>query len=252
MAQPIPSNPAQVHAIGERLVRVCLEVLGGDAIQGIIQGFSDFDAQVYLNPGQSGPYGVDTDKIFAMQERMDSLSVREAGFTELQLYLVEIGHLPPGWLGPIRGTYSVLYRAIPGGYEPTNEQLRGNSRKLIGTARQYLADFQRSLVDNRNDTLPRRLRLLSTITTPSVYALVSYDDEDASALWAEDKFTALQRLSERYNGDPGHQHALRFYDDLLAMGGTTPPPDILRAALRNGIDFLKWVDALNSNLLARQ
>jgi hypothetical protein len=259
-------DPALVRAIGERVVRACLEVFGQDGVLGIYQhgssvkggmipGFSDFDVHVLLKPGLVGPYGVSLDKVFAMQERVDGLGAREAGFSQFQGFFLDPAHLPPGWTGPTPGGYRVLSGSLPAGYEATDERLRLSSMRALSTARQEAERFHTSLVDAHDDTLRGRLRLMSTMITPMLYAAISYDQEKACALWAEDRFSAVRRLAERYADDPGHEHVIRFYRMLLEIGPGAASPEVLRSALKEGLSFIVWVDklykAISSQLSAR-
>ncbi len=217
---------------------------------GTIPGFSDIDFMVFLRPDCFDEQGALADEsVFAIQERIGPLPWREAGFLYPQAYFYDARRLPSWWTGPVPGAHRVLWGQLPPEAEPTAEGLRTASvRFLKATLPQYIARDLGGFIDAEDATLPRRVRLLGTSVTPTIFALVGHDGEDVLELWAQPKFDALARLEARYLAAEGPALARRFYELVDRLYGGEFDSALGREAFRTGIAFLRWAERVMQSI----
>jgi hypothetical protein len=252
---------ADVEALTQRFVDACLEVFGAQAIEGIvlhgsavkgggIPGYSDIDFMVFLVPDAFDDGGHISDQAaFAIQERIGSLPWREAGFLYPQAYFYDARRLPGWWTGPPPGSFRVLIGELPKEAVPTAARLRAGAARYL---REELPGRTAASVENFADaddaSLPRRVRLLGTFVTPTIFALATPASEDPLALWALPKFDALASVEALYPSDPGPAQARRFYEQVTTLYGSEPFDAALgRQAFRTGVAFLRWAEAVAAN-----
>jgi hypothetical protein len=252
---------ADLTSLLERFVRACLDVFGEDRVEGIvlhgsahkggsIPGFSDIDFMVFLAQACFDEHQQLPDElVFAIQERIGPLPWREAGFLYPQAYFYDARRLPEWWTGPAPGAYRELWGRLPPEAASTAEGLRTSSTRFLKeTLSDYIARDLAGFIDANNDTLPRRVRLLGTAVTPTVFALTAYDAEDALEVWAQPKFEALRRLKERYGEAEGPALAQRFYDNVRLLYADEFDADLARQTFRIGIEFLRWAEQIGETL----
>lgn len=239
----------------DRFVAGCLDVFGRERVEGIvlhgsaqkgggIPGFSDIDFMVFLTPDCFAPDGVLQDElVFAIQEHIGPLPWQEAGFLYPQAYFYDARRLPGWWTGPAPGSYRVLFGALPAEAQPTADGLRAASRRFLAEGMpQQLAGMLQNFADADDASLPRRLRLLGTMVTPSIFALASLHEDDVLALWAQSKFEALARLEARYGQDEGPALARQFYERVARLYGDQFEANEGRQTFRLGVAFLRWAE----------
>jgi hypothetical protein len=105
-----------------------------------------------------------------------------------------------------------------------------------------------NFADAHDPTLPRRVRLLATRVTPTIFALAGYDAEDIVEIWALPKFEALRRLEARHPGDPGPGLAREFFENVRRLYGQQFEADLGRKTFRIGIAFLRWAEQVAESL----
>ena len=153
-------------------VRACRDIFGDDHIEGIIlhgsafkgdiiPGYSDIDFMGFLAPASLDEDGSLPDEAaFAMQERIDPMPWREAGFGYPQAYFYNARALPAWWTGPVPGTYRELHGALPPAALATEDGLRAGARRLLReTISSRLNGMVSNYADSVNEQLPRRVRL---------------------------------------------------------------------------------------------
>jgi hypothetical protein len=250
-------NEAKLASLLDNFIQICLDLFGPERIEAIIQhgssfkggaipGYSDIDLHVYLTPEGFGPGGRLTDEtIFAFQERFSSLPWDETGYAYPQVYFLDWRRMPEGWIGPPPGTYRDLFGRLPEDALPTEEEVRRSSLAHLAAMPRYLAAEIDGFLDDTARSLPRRLRLLGTTLTPTIFALLAYDAANPFAVWAQSKFEALRQLEERYPDAEGPAHARRFYEQVASIYGA-PEFDVVaaREAFRTGVRFLRWAESI--------
>ena len=242
-------------------MRGCLDVFGEEHVEGIvlhgsavkgggIPGYSDIDFMVFLSPDCFDEQGALRDELaFAMQERIGPLPWQEAGFRYPQAYFHDVRRLPSWWTGPIPGAHRVLWGRLPPEAAPTAEGLRASSLRLLkeGLPRDISSNVH-NFADGDDASLPRRVRLLGTTVTPTVFALAGYDADDVLELWALPKLEALERLAERHPDGEGPALARRFYQNVRSLYGGAFDAELGRSTFRTGIAFLRWAERVARSL----
>ena len=247
-----------------RFVRGCLDVFGEEHVEGIvlhgsavkgggIPGFSDIDFMLFLSPDCFDDQAALPDELaFAIQERIGPLPWREAGFLYPQAYFHDAHRLPYWWTGPIPGAHRVLWGRVPPEAAPTAEGLRAASLRYLGEELpRNIASSVHNFADADDATLPRRVRLLGSIVTPTVFSLAGYDADDVLELWALPKLEALERLAGRYPDTDGPALARRFYDNVRTLYGGAFDADLGRETFRTGVAFLRWAERVARSLAER-
>ncbi len=250
-----------LESLLDAFVQACLDVFGQERVEGIvlhgsalkgggIPGYSDIDFQVFLSPECFDERGeLPDESVFAVQKRIGPQPWREAGFLYPQAYFYDARRLPSWWTGPVPGAYRVLWGRLPAEAAPTPERLRASSlRFLKEELPQHIASDLRNFADAADDSLPRRVRLLGTTVTPTIFALAGHDAEDVLELWAQPKFEALARLEERYPEAEGPSLARRFFEGVRRLYGGEFDGDLGRETFRTGIAFLRWAEAVAQSL----
>lgn len=253
--------PSDLDSVLDAFVRSCLDVFGEERVDGIvlhgsalkggrIPGFSDVDFMVFLTSDCFTEQGVLPDElVFAIQERIGPLRCQEIGILDPQAYFYDARRLPSWWTGPVPGAHRVLWGKLPPQAMPTAERLRESSLSYLKNElpQQILTDVT-NFADAHDPTLPKRVRLLATRVTPTIFALAGHDADDVLEVWALPKFDALRRLEARHPDDPGPGLAREFFEKVRRLYGQQFDPDLGRKTFRIGIGFLRWAERLAESL----
>jgi hypothetical protein len=247
-------DETKLSALLDATVRICCEVFGAEHVETIIQhgssfkggaipGYSDIDLHVYLTADCFDVEGRLSDEaIFAFQEPFGALPWKETGYYYPQVYFLDKDRHPAGWIGQPPGTYRELYGRLPESLIPTPEQVREAAQYQLERLPRDIAFELDAYLDATPQKLPRLLRLLGTVVTPTIFALQVRDAEEPAAVWALSKFEALEQLEARYAVGAGQ--ARRFYELIAhAYGGDAFDVSAAHEAFRVGIGFLRWVEA---------
>ncbi len=230
-------------AFGEE--RVEAVVAHGSAVKGgAIPGFSDADFQVYLTSDCFDGDGVIRDELaFATQARIGPLPWSEYGFGYPQAFFLDARRLP-AWregMGPIPGTYRVLRGRLPETLgTPDAAFLRESAARYLKDLPRLIASDVSNFADSGDEQLPRRVRLLGTTVTPTLFHLLSLDAADAVEVWSLTKQEALERVEQRFPAAEGPRAARRFYGNVVQLYGGRFDPDLGRETFRLGVRFLRW------------
>jgi hypothetical protein len=140
----------------------------------------------------------------------------------------------------------VLLGELPKEAVPTAARLRAGAARYL---REELPARTAASVENFADaddaSLPRRVRLLGTFVTPTIFALATPACDDPLELWALPKFEALARVEALYPDDQGPTLARRFYEQVTALyGNDLLDAKLARQAFRTGVAFLRWAETL--------
>ena len=139
-----------------------------------------------------------------------------------------------------------------GGTAPTAKGLRAASlRYLREELPRNIASSVHNFADADDATLPRRVRLLGTSVTPTIFALAGYDADDVLELWALPKQQALERLEAHNPNAEEPALARRFYDNVRTLYGGAFDADLGRETFRTGVAFLRWAERVARSLAER-
>jgi hypothetical protein len=210
----------------------------GSAVKGgIIPGCSDIDFQLYLEPtafsweGQLPlPLG------FAIRRDLGQMNLTP--FRYIQCYALT-STPPEGWVGPIPGTYHLVAGQLPV-TEATAEELRASAREALSklnTAPTYIVG---KLLGPGQVRMGRALRLLCTQVWPTLYQVLTLQEDDPIEVWCLRKDQAISLLPR---DSALHVPIGRFYQAVQAY---YPAEDALEEALsiiKYGIGFLEAAKA---------
>lgn len=254
---PRATSPGALDSLLEGFVSACLDVFGAEHVEaivlhgsalkgGFIRGYSDIDFMVFLAPPTFNDRGDLPDAtVFALQERVAALPWQALGFNYPQAYFYDARRMPDWWTGPVPGAYRLLHGALPAGIEATAEALRAGSRRFLQSLPGDLASQLRNFADSDDSTLPRRVRLIGTGVSTSLFVLLTLAGEDPLEVWSLSKLEALERV-ERLHPDSEGPRLARDYFESVARLFASPTFDsaLGRGAFRTAVRYLRWVEAV--------
>lgn len=247
-------TPADQHLqpLLDAFVRGCLDAFGAQRVDaivlhgsaakgGFIVGFSDVDFVVLLSPECFDEFGLRLDLAFAIQERIAAIPWRNAGASYPQAYFYDAAQMPAWWTGPDAAASRVLHGHFPDELRPTPNRLRAAALRLLREDLPGLihADVE-SFADSADEQLPRRLRLLATRVTPSMFSLLTLRSDDPLGEWARPKHAAAERLAAAYPGVAEAALPGQFYRNVSGLLGEQFDVGLARRTYRLGLDFLIW------------
>ncbi len=261
-----PSTP-ELESLLDTFVRDCLDVFGAPRVHaivfhgsaakgGFIPGFSDVDLIVLLAPECFDEFGLRLDSAFAIQERIAAIPWERAGAAYGQAYFHNPANMPAWWTGPVATASRVLYGTFPEQLRPTPDRMRAAALRLLRDDLPHLirGDTE-SFTDSADRALPRRLRLLSTRVTPSMFSLLVLRSDDPLGEWSRPKHEAADRLAASYDA-PEAALPQQFYANLPILHSNIQPPTsslyadvpLARRTFRIGLDFLIWAHRTANDL----
>jgi hypothetical protein len=246
----------ELSSLLDAVVQLCLDLFGTERVEvvllhgsafkgGAIPGYSDIDLHVYLTPDCFGPDGrLPDETIFAFQESFSLLPWNAAYYP--QVFFLDRHRLPDGWIGPPADTYRELYGALPASLRPTDEQIREGARQHLRDLPRHIASTLDGYIDDTARTVTRRLRLLGTVVTPTIFALLAHAAGDPASVWAQSKFEALKQLEGRYARTEGPPLARSFYEQVASIY-RSPEVDVqaVQRAFRTGVTFARWAESVS-------
>ncbi len=245
-------STAELQPLLDAFVRACLDVFGEGCVEavvlhgsaakgGFIPGFSDVDFIVLLAPECFDEFGLRLDEAFAIQERIAAIPWERAGAAYPQAYFYDASNIPAWWTGPIASASRVLHGAFPEQLRPTPERLRAAALRLLRSDLPGLIHGDTaSFTDSTDGQLPRRLRLLATSVTPSMFSLLVLRSDDPLGEWTRPKHEAAERLAAAYPGIAEAALPRLFYRNVPELLGGQFDVGLARRSYRIGLEFLIW------------
>jgi len=243
---------SELDALLDAFVHACLDVFGeqrvvavvlhGSAAKGgFIPGFSDVDFIVLLAPECFDEFGLQLDDAFAIQERIAAIPWERASAAYPQAYFYDARNMPAWWTGPIASASRVLHGAFPDDLRPTPDRMRAAALRLLRDDLPGLIHSDtESFSDSADSALPRRLRLLSTRVTPSMFSLLVLRSGDPLGEWTRTKHEAAHRLAAAYPGVAPAALPRQFYRNVPELLGGQIDVGLARRTYRIGLEFLIW------------
>ncbi len=246
-----PATP-DLQPLLDAFVRDCLDVFGDARVEaivfhgsaakgGFIPGFSDVDLMVLLASECFDEFGLRLDDAFAIQERIAAIPWARVGAGYPQVYFYDPTRMPGWWTGPIASASRVLYGTFPDHLRPTPDRMRAAALRLLRDDLPHLirSDTE-SLADSADRALPRRLRLLSTRVTPSMFSLLVLRSDDPLGEWTRTKHDAAERLASAYAGVAEAELPRQFYRNVPELLDQQFDVGLARRTYRLGLEFLTW------------
>jgi hypothetical protein len=191
-AKPIVEAASQIYVTHVRPWLVGL-VLHGSALKGgFIPQCSDIDLQLYLDEAAFTPEGqLPLDICLSIQQELAQID--PSPFQYIQCYALP-PHLPANQVGPIPGGYAVLLGRLPVP-EATEEQVRSAARRALDDLIPLPDYVPRDLLQHGGGKLERSVRLLCTDVWPTLYQVLTLQQQAGLQVWCLPKEQAIAQLS---------------------------------------------------------
>lgn len=152
---------------------VCV-ILKGSAVRGdFIQGYSDFDFNVFLKPEvMDGEKSPNIEGAIQFQKAFGDIDPKDFGASQFQIYFINSEKYPHDWVSPVEGTYKIFWGDLPSIAKEMEDSM------YLSYAKQFISDVEYSrkkiverFVDKPNIRLPPVVRLLGASLKGYMYSV---------------------------------------------------------------------------------
>ncbi len=192
-ARPVVEAAANVYLRHTDQWLLGLLIHGSALKGGFIPRCSDIDLQLYLKPEAFTTYD---------QLPLEICSAIQSDLTRIDpqpfQYIQGYARLPtprPGYVGPIPGAYHMLIGQLPVP-EASEEDLQSAARKGLATIDERIAYYCRGLLEHGSGKLERLVRFLCTDLGPTLYQLLTIQEQDGLRVWCLPKPAAIALLPQ--------------------------------------------------------
>lgn len=222
---------------GEEII--CALIHGSTVKGGMIKGFSDLDAQVFLKETMFDEFGLKLEKSLAIQEIVGDIDLTPIGASYIQMYFHNPKNMPKWYTPPVAKSYKILIGNLPKelDYNMDNFKLRMESN--LENLNETIAHTIRGFTDSSNKTLPRRVRYLATVIFPTMYSFLSYNIKDPSEIWALPKNEIYRKLVTSYQNKPLGNYLIKFFELISKIANNKEDIPKHQEAFETGINVLK-------------
>jgi hypothetical protein len=224
------------NIFGEELY--CLLVHGSIVKGGMIEGFSDLDVQVFLQPNSFNDFGLKLEKAMELQELVGDLNIQEIGAAYLQILFINIQDIPDWYTPPIKGTYKILFGQLPENLNYSMKDFQVKIKKSLLELPSVIENLIRNFADSSNEQISRRTRYVATKVFPIMYSLLSYDIDHPDKIWSQDKLTICNLFQKRYANQQISEMLTQFFSCIRKIPDDKTDLELLKQAFSVGIDFL--------------
>lgn len=188
-ARPIGAAAADIFIRHTRPWLIGLLVHGSALKGSVIPGCSDIDFQLYLRDEAFEDGRLRLDAGLAIQRDLSTLDV--APFQYIQGYArsARLDESPAGSVGPIPGTYHMLFGELPVPGATLDQALR-RAHEVLDADRSYLGN---DLLHHGGGRLDRTTRYVCTDVWPVLFSLLLLRELDLG-VWRLTKVEAINRL----------------------------------------------------------
>lgn len=231
-AQPIAEAAARVYLKHTEPWFIGLIVHGSAFKGGFIPGCSDIDFQLYLD---SSAFNEANNPLeLAINIHRDLARIDPTPFGYIQCYPLS-AKLPQGWTSPIPGAYAVVAGTLPV-KEATAEELHASAMRRLAALNPTPMHLHMNLLEHGAGRLQRHVRLLCTDVWPTLYSILSIEQNDPIRMWNMTKVEAMAQLPP----DSALGSALdRFYRAVLAYYPGESSVERALEVIRQGVAFLR-------------
>jgi hypothetical protein len=232
-AAPIVQEAANIYIKHTRPWFIGLVIHGSALKGGIIPRCSDIDFQLYLENSAFTAQNQLPLKLGLAIHR-DLAKIDPSPFRYIQCY-PQSANLPENYVGPIPGAYQLLVGRLPVP-EATQEQLQRMARKALADLIPEPLFITGELLDHGSGRLSRKIRLLVTKIWPTLYQILTLQQDDAIQVWNQTKEQAIELLSKDTElGQTIHD----FYQAIRRYYPTEESIEEGLQVIETGIEFLK-------------
>lgn len=216
-------------------------LLYGSVLKGdFIPGCSDIEFHLYLNADAFDAEGkLPLELGLAIQR--DLARIDPAPFGYIQCYALP-GKVPDGQIGPIPGAYHLLSGELPVA-EATGEQLAQAAKNALSRLTPVPEYISLHLLRHGSGKVERTVRRLCTDVWPTLYHVLTLQQDDPIAVWRLPKPDAIALLDEGVS--PGQE--IRAFDRAVrAYYPAQESVEDMLTVIESGVAFLgaakKWWD----------
>jgi len=221
-------------------------VVHGSALRGgFIPGCSDIDVQLYL---EDSAFKLDGQLPLelGLSIHRDLSKIDPAPFRYIQSTVLS-SELPEWFVGPIPGAYHLVAGRLPVA-EATTEQLRDASRKALEELIPIPTFITGALLDHGGGRLEDKIRLLCTKVWPTLYHVLTLQQEDAIRVWGLPKEQTMGLLPKNSSLS---QKIHEFYQAVQTYYPAEESIEQGLAVVESGVVFLEaaksWWDEENTS-----
>jgi len=146
----------------------------GSTVRGdFIQGYSDFDFNVFLKPEvMDGEKSPKVEGAMRFQRALGDIDPEDFGTSQFQIYFIDSEKYPHDWVSPVEGTYRVFWGNLPSIARQMEDSV------YLSYAKRFLSDVEYSrkkiverFIDKPNHRLPPIVRLLGASLKGYMYSV---------------------------------------------------------------------------------
>lgn len=240
-AKPIVREVAAVYQKYTAPWFIGLIVHGSAVKGGIIPGCSDIDFQLFLEKSAFSAQG-HLPLVLGFSIRRDLEKISLPPFRYVQCYAPS-SELQDGLTGPIPGTYHLIAGRLPIP-EATAQQLYELAKKALAELHPAPTFMMGKLLGHGGVRLSRNIRYLCTVVWPTLYQVLTLQQDDVINVWGLPKKEAIARLPE----DTVLGQTIRaFYQAVKTYYPTESSLEGAFSVIESGFAFLtaakQWWDA---------
>lgn len=232
-AKPIVEAAARVYLRHTEQWFLGLLIHGSALKNGFIPRCSNIDLQVYLRSEAFTFYGQLPLEIYSAIQR-DLVHIDPHPFQYIQGYM-----LPPvprsDYVGPIPGAYHMLIGHLPVP-EASEADLQRSARKNLATIDESIAYYCRGLLEHGSGRLELHVRYICTDLWPTLYQLLTIQEQDGLRVWRLPKLAAIALLEQE---SQLAQTAYAFYQALHLYYPQADSAENAIRAIEAGIAFFE-------------
>ena len=232
-AKPVVEAAARVYLRHTEQWLLGLLIHGSALKGGFIPGCSDIDLQVYLRAEAFTIYDqLPLEMCSAIQRDLARIDPHPFQYIQGRA-LSPVPHAE--YVGPIPGAYHMLIGQLPVP-EASEADLQRSARKQLATIDERIAYYCRGLLEHGSGRLELRVRYICTDLWPTLYHLLTIQEQDGLGVWRLPKTAAIALLRQE---SQLAQTAHTFYQALhLYYPQATSVEDAIRV-IEAGIAFFK-------------
>jgi len=213
-------------------------ILKGSAVKGdFIQGYSDFDFNVFLKPVAMESERVPKVKeAIRFQKAFGAVNPEDFGASQFQIYFISSEKYPPDWVPPVEGTYRVFWGSLPSSARELKDSVYlSYAKQDLKRVEQDKQSIVSRFVDKPNRGVPPVVRLLGATMKGHMHSV-------STLLTSKPKVVHGSRLDELIlfveDGIGSKGHFTKFFECISDWTRLKRNYEYARRAFREGIRAL--------------
>jgi len=213
-------------------------ILKGSAIKGdFIQGYSDFDFNVFLKPVAMDSERVPkVEEAIRFQKAFGVVNPEDFGVSQFQIYFINSEKYPLDWVPPVEGTYRVFWGTLPSSAKELEDSVYlSYAKQDLTSVEQDKQSIVSRFVDKPNTGVPPVVRLLGATVKGHMYSV-------STLLTSKPKIVLGSRLDELIllveEGIGSEGYFTKFFEYISNWAHVQQDYEYAREAFREGTKAL--------------